>query len=62
MMGPRVCNVKTKRERQLAHALRHAVEWIHEAVPGQDTRWYENVLRDEPDVICGLAADDKEDK
>jgi hypothetical protein len=41
-----ITNVHTIRERELANALRHAIEWIEEAVPGQDTRWYRNVLGD----------------
>ncbi len=39
-------HVTTRRERDLAAALAHAVEWAKEACPGQNTRWWENVLAD----------------
>lgn len=59
---PTVRHVQTIRERQLANALRHAIEWIQEAVPGHDCRWYKKVLSDDPDVICGLANNLEEER
>jgi tRNA(Ile)-lysidine synthase TilS/MesJ len=39
-------NVSTIRERELAAALQNAIEWAEEACPGQDTRYWRNVLAD----------------
>lgn len=46
MNRPIIRNAKTDRERELANALSHLIEWVQECYPGQDVRWHENVLAD----------------
>lgn len=42
---PEIHNVHTVRERELAQALSHLIQWVNE-VAAIETGWHENVLAD----------------